>query len=191
MLDKELKQFLALAEIGLGSLSLGNVLDGAAHKDGFARRITFNAAAAMDPSSGVIIVADNSVFVVKKRTASEHLFGKIGGHHGVIVGVNEGDPAVNGAFVFGPDSEDFIEDIGGRPEPGLQLERVAAETGDALRLLQRARQVAEGAIGLRFDRLVHSSRRPKLRGLLGLFEDERVKTTTFDSQNIGFFLTLE
>jgi hypothetical protein len=163
MVDKELKQLLALPEISLGSLSPGNVLDGAAHQDGFAIRITFNPAPAMNPASGAIIVADDSVLVVKKPTASEHLFGKIGGHHGVVVGVNEGDPALNGAFVIGSDSENFIKDIGGSPDPGLQIERVAAQTGYALRLLKRARQVTEGAVGLRFvARLVHRFPGPDL-----------------------------
>ncbi len=53
-----------------------------------------------------------------------------------IVGVNEGDPAIDRAFVIGCDPEDFIKDIGGRPQACLQIESVAAKTRDTLRLLQ-------------------------------------------------------
>ena len=150
MPGEELKQFFALAEIRFGSLSVGNVLDGAAHGHGFACFIALEASHAMDPAGHAIVLAHDPVFAVKKLVPAER---DLDAEYTAMSSRPSGwreerDPAVDRAFKLGPDSENFIENIGGSPELGLQIEYVTAKTGDALGFLQRACQVAEGAIGL-------------------------------------------
>ena len=90
----------------------------------------------MDPARRMIVSTDDAVFAVEEFAPTEHFPIKIRGHIVAIIGVNQGDPAIDRAFIVGFDSEDLIKDIGGRPEHGLQIEYVAAEAGDALGLLQ-------------------------------------------------------
>ena len=103
--------------------------------------VAFEAPHAVDPAGRAIVGADDAVFAIEEFVVAEHVFRKIRGHRVAIFGVNERGPAFDGALVIATHSEDFIEDVGGGPEVGLQIEDVGAQTGNALRLLQRTCQV--------------------------------------------------
>jgi hypothetical protein len=65
--------------------------------------------------------------------------------------VNERDPTINGSLISPIDPEDFIENIGGRPEHRLQIENVATEARNFFEVLQRTRYFAEHAVGVRAE----------------------------------------
>ena len=71
VLGEELKQFFALAEIGFSTLSLGDVLDSAAHRRGLCRHCRDS----MRPvpwtqRAHVIVVADDAIFAIENLAST-------------------------------------------------------------------------------------------------------------------------
>lgn len=119
MLREELKQFLALTQIGFNALSPGDVLDRAAHQDGIAAGVAFDAPTGMNPATFVVVAADDAILVIEELAPAKDFLSKMCRHHVAIVGVNKRHPAFVRVFGFGTDAEDSIEDLGRGPEPGL------------------------------------------------------------------------
>lgn len=165
MLGEKLEQFLALAQVGFSALSFCDVLNGAAHDERFTGGAEFEAPEAVNPTASAIFGTDDAIFAVERFVLTQHVFFEVGVHGLAVVGINERGPTFDGARIVLPDVKDLVEDIGGGPEHGPQVEDVAAEPRNPLGFLQRFRELAEGALRvLTVSRIFHGARFAKFSG---------------------------
>src|SRR5262249_43962980 len=108
MLNEEFQQFLVLAQVGLNTLSIGDVLDSAAHEGGPVALIHFEAAEAVNPALGTVVGTDNAILLVEFGMDFDGS-GEVRAHHLAIAGMNDGEPALYAARISGSDTKNLIE----------------------------------------------------------------------------------
>src|SRR5271157_4671596 len=84
---------LAVAQLHLRLLALGDVFNDAAHLHQLAPAIELQPAQPMNPAHSMIFMANNAVFFIEIQSLPDNFFREIGGHHGAIISMNQGHPS--------------------------------------------------------------------------------------------------
>src|SRR5579863_4258565 len=138
---------LAFTQLFLGLPGLGDVLDGAGHFHRTPLSVEIEPSNPVHPAHRAIRRANNPILPVKRLTLAEYLILEISEHRRSIVGMDEGRASFNGALVGSVNSEDLVHDVGTCPSAGVDIEQIAAETGNSLRLFEQIIALAKRRVG--------------------------------------------
>ena len=146
MLDENCSKCSAFAQSFLGLPGLGDVLDGAGHSHRAPLSVELQPSHAVHPAHRPVGPANNPIFSVERLALAEYLILEITQHRRPIVGMDQGGPSIDGPFELLIDSEDLVHDIGTGPCSRIDIQRIAAQSADPLRLPKRLLALAERSI---------------------------------------------
>src|ERR1035438_9945014 len=116
---------LALAELRLRLLALGDVLNRALHPRRQPLGIEFQAANAMHPAHGPISRPDDAVLSIELLALADDLLREVGGHQRAVIGMNERRPSLHIALICFVYAEDRFQNAGTLPIPGADVHDIA------------------------------------------------------------------
>ena len=143
VLNEQLQQVPAFVQCFLGLPGLGNVLDDARHPNRAPLSVELQSSHAVYPAHRPVCLANDPIFPVKGLALPEYLILEIRKHRRSIVGMDQGSPSLDGVLELLIDPENLVHDIRTRPFSGTDIERVAAQSRDPLRLFKRFLALAE------------------------------------------------
>ena len=121
----------------LRPLALGDVLDRAIHFHGNALGIEFQFPHSMHPAFGLVVVANDAIFLVESPALADHFAGEVSLHHRAILGMNQGQPASHGTVVGLVYPEYLVQHLRTPPHPDGEIRNETTHFGNCLRLSEQ------------------------------------------------------
>ena len=113
----------------LGLLALGNILNGTVHFQWLTPGIEIQPAQSMYPAFSLVTLPDDAIFLVERFALTNHLVVKVINHHGPVVRMHQGNPAIHRALVSCIDPKQPIEHVRTLPIPGRDIQNVTPQAG--------------------------------------------------------------